>query len=347
MQEAGWDIRVIVLAETGFLADELQAAGVPVIRLGLTQKYNPVPIFQLERFWRAEPPDLIHTHLYHAGLIGRTVARIRGLGPVVVHQHGAEKARSGLRSWLDRSTTNWVQCYIASCRAVAETLEKRENVAAARIAVIYNGLDRSTIQQPSQQALKPDGWPVPDGTRSIVCVGRLSPEKGQKWLVQALSQLDQQEQPVHLVLIGDGDSRGDLQEQVLQLGLTEQVHLLGARKDVPDWLPHFDLFVLPSAWEGVSLALLEAMAAGLPVIATESGGTPEVVEAGVTGLLVPPGNPTKLAEAIQILLSDGDLRKKMGSAGQERVRSKFTAEETIRQMDRLYQRMLGENKETR
>ncbi len=176
--------------------------------------------------------------------------------------------------------------------------------------------------------------------KSFGSVGRLSPEKGQGWLLEALAILIHKGQDLHAVLVGEGRSLRDLQNQARRLGIVERVHFTGTRRDVRDWLVHFDLFVLPSEWEGISLALLEAMASGLPVIASNTGGTPEIVQDGVTGLLVPPRDPKSLAEAMQRLLEDPLLRNRIGLAGRARVMESFSIQKTVSRINQLYQGLL-------
>ena len=338
--QSGWNLRVVTFVSGGDLIDDLRDEGVPVIELGLRHNADLSVIARLTRLWRSDPPDLLHTHLYHAGLIGRTVAHRLGITPVVVHQHGAERARSPLRSLLDRATTAWVTRYVSSCHAVAQVLTTREHIQLSRIEVIYNGLDPSPfVLHPSRFTL-PQGWSVPPGAKVVGSVGRLSPEKGQGWLLEALALLIHKGQDLHAVLVGEGRSLPDLQDQARHLGIAERVHFPGTRRDVRDWLVHFDLFVLPSEWEGVSLALLEAMASGLPVIASNTGGTPEIVLDGETGLLVPSRDPKSLAGAMQRLLEDPILCNQIGRSGQARVMESFSIQKTVSRLNQLYQDLL-------
>jgi len=339
--QSGWDLRVVTFISGGDLVDDLRAEGVPVIELGLQHKADLSGFARLTRLWRSDPPDLLHTHLYHAGLIGRIVAHRSGISPVVVHQHGAERARSPLRSLLDRATTTWVTRYVSSCQAVAQILTAREHIRPSRIEVIYNGVDPTPfIIRPPRFSL-PQGWPVPTGIKVVGSVGRLASEKGQGWLLEALAILIHSGQDLHAVLVGEGRSLPDLQNQARHLGIADRVHFAGSRRDVRDWLGNFNLFVLPSEWEGVSLALLEAMASGLPVIASNTGGTPEIVVDGETGLLVPSRDPKSLAEAIQRLLDDSLLRNQMGQSGRARVVESFPIQKTISRLNQLYQGLLS------
>lgn len=336
LRQAGWDLRVLTLVSGGTLVEELHSANVPVIELGVRSKVDLGAAGRLLRLWREDPPDLIHTHLYHAGILGRTAARLLGLGPVIVHQQGPERARSSLRTGLDRVTSPWVDQYLTTCQAVAQILQQREKIPAEKIQVIYNGIK----QNQALSTTKPAEWPVPPGRIGLVCVGRLSPEKGQAVLIEALSLLKKNDQMPFTVFLGDGVMRSELEKRCKDLNLNSDVFFAGVRRDILEWLHHFDLFVLSSDWEGVSLALLEALSAGLPVIATGVGGTPEIVIDEASGLLVPPRSPQSLAEAINRLCSDRELRLRLAKAGQKRIADHFTIEETVRQFDLDYRSLL-------
>jgi glycosyltransferase involved in cell wall biosynthesis len=346
LRQSGWDLRVVTFVSGGQLVDDLRAEGVPVIELGLRHNADLSVLTRLGRLWRSDPPDLLHTHLYHAGLIGRIVGHRTGIAAIVVHQHGAELARSPLRSLLDRATTTWVTRYVSSCHAVARILTTREHIRLSRIEVIYNGLDSTPFSVHPSHLTLPQGWPVPTGAKVVGSVGRLSPEKGQKWLLEALARLIHQGQDLHAVLVGEGRSLLDLQNQARRLRIAERVHFPRARRDIWDWLANFDLFVLPSEWEGVSLALLEAMASGLPVIATNTGGTPEIVLDGETGLLVPARDPGKLAEVMQRLLGDPFLRDQIGQSGRAHALENFTIQNTVTRLNQLYHGLLRSSSNT-
>ena len=334
--QAGYAIRVITLMSGGTLVKELRNSGVSVIELGLKNKFDWNVLVRLCRLWRIDKPDLVHTHLYHAGIIGRIVAKVMGIRMVVVHQHGAERVRSIIRSGIDRITSSLVSQYVATCRAVADVLQQREGISGTKIAVIYNGIE--CLDQIGQYPDKPHQ--TLSSLMTIINIGRLSPEKGHNTLLEAIARLNSGHTQARLVLVGEGESQTFLTDRIKELNLNGFVHMLGKRRDIAELLVNADIFVLPSDWEGVSMALLEAMAAGLPVVATAVGGTPEVVIDGINGLLVPPGDPEALASALTRLLLDPDLRRHIGQAGRQSVVERFNIQHTVQQLQALYENLI-------
>jgi glycosyltransferase involved in cell wall biosynthesis len=207
---------------------------------------------------------------------------------------------------------------------------------------IYNGVDVTRFPvasvQATAQARRAIGMPV--GVPLVGSLGRLHPQKGFSDLLTAFAQVRQRVSSVRLFVAGDGELRDDLEAQARSLGIAAAVTFAGVRADVSEILAALDVFVLPSLWEGMPNAVLEAMAAGLPVVATAVGGTPEVVVDRVTGLLVPPQDPGALARAIERLLRDPGLRRTMGRAGRRRVERHFHIQETVRQVQDLYEALL-------
>jgi glycosyltransferase involved in cell wall biosynthesis len=183
---------------------------------------------------------------------------------------------------------------------------------------------------------------IGNGTFLIGSVGRLAPQKGQRYLLEAIQKMVAAGEDVALVLVGEGPLLGSLKAQVAASGLERRVFFAGFRPEVRDLMPEFDVFVLPSVWEGFGLVLLEAMAAGRAIVASRVSAIPEVVEDGVTGFLVPPGDSDALAEALVTLRRDGVKRERLGIAGAERLRRQFTLERMVERTIEVYRAVLGE-----
>lgn len=336
LQQLGHSIRVITFMSGGILIDELRSAGVQTIELGLHNRMDWKALIRLRQIWKTGRPDLVHTHLYHAGIVGRIAAHMMGIRLVVVHQHGAEGTRSYWRTLADRILSPLVSQYVTTCQAVASILRQREGISPTKISVIYNGIDcpdpTTTITKniPDDQLSKP---------LTIISVGRLVPEKGHITLIEALANMKMNPKQIRLILLGDGELRTELVERSIQLGIDGLVNILGTRRDIQQQLSNADIFILPSDWEGISMALLEGMAAGLPVVATAVGGTPEVVVENATGILIPPRDPMALAQALSKLINDPGLRMRMGTAGRIRAYHKFNIRNTVQQTQALYDKL--------
>jgi len=340
LRSYGWDLRVITMVSGGVLVDELRHNNVPVLELGMKRKADTGALFRLVRLWKQDKPDILHTHLYHAGITGRIFGSWLNIKPIIVHQHGPEVERNGFRTWLDASTSPSVTQFIASCHAVSHIMQDREDIYAHKIDVIYNGI----IIPDLFDTAKPIEWQEPEGSTTIACVGRFMPEKGQEYLLNAMAILKSNGYSPHLVFFGDGPLLNHIKSLSQKYGMSSQITFMGVRRDILEWLPHFDIFVLPSAWEGVSLALLEAMASGLPVIATAVGGTPEVVIDYESGILVPSGAVSALADALIELIDNPDLRTRIGEAAHQRISQEFTVDQSVNKISHLYDRLSIESR---
>jgi len=205
--------------------------------------------------------------------------------------------------------------------------------------VIFNGVDTKRFACSNCKKEKQEG-----GEIILLHVGRFSPSKNHKLLIEAFSYALNQNPNLRLWLVGDGELRPSIEEMVQKLGLGDRIRFLGTRSDIPKLMACSDIFVLSSKWEGLPLVVIEAMAAGKPVVATAVGGVPELVENGLTGLLVPSDNANALAEALLLLAEDPELRQVMGQKGQKKAIDRFDISRTAREYEALYCKLLEERK---
>jgi sugar transferase (PEP-CTERM/EpsH1 system associated) len=266
-------------------------------------------------------------------------ARVAGV-PVVVHgehgreigdPHGVNRRRNRIR----RVLSPLVRRFVAVSDDLRTWLIETVRVPARKVTTIRNGVDVERFGRHDRAAARralglDDHWVV-TGT-----VGRLDPIKGQRGLIQAFATVAARCREARLVVAGDGPCRGELEGTVAALGLGDRVQLLGARRDVPVVLAALDVFVLPSIGEGMSNTVLEAMASGLPVVATRVGGNPELVEPGVNGCLVPAGDERALAEAIAMYGDDAHLRTLHGKASRDRAAGRFELGRMCSSYENLY-----------
>lgn len=295
-------------------------------------------LLELVALFRRERPDIVHANSSKAGVLGRLAAALSGVSIRIFTVHGwAFAAHSAVASALYLRAERMMRPLTTATICVAES-ERASGVASRacnpkRTIVIRNGVDAN-----APVPIRADG-----AVATIVAVGRLQQPKDPLTLVRALHRL---RAGFSAVIVGDGPERASLEAEIRRLGLHETVVLAGDRDDVAAVLARADVFVLSSTSEGLPLSILEAMAAGLPVVASSVGGVPEAVKDGVTGLLVPPRDPVRLAAALERLLVDPALRHRLGSHGHDRVREHFGLEAFQQAHVAVYRRELARREGT-
>ncbi|WP_437983329.1 glycosyltransferase family 4 protein [Sorangium sp. So ce117] len=338
---------VCALQEPGALAEELARLGVPLVVLSRKPGLDPGLPLRLSAWLRREGISLVHTHnpgphLYGALAAGllRAAAFPGGGGPRVIHtKHGRnypKQKRKVLVNRLAAALTDRVVAVSDDSRAVALEVE---HVDPAKVVTILNGVD-TDVFRPGDAGAARARLGVPATGYHVGCVARLSPEKDHATLLDAFARLRATRPDAHLTLIGDGPRRPALEAQAERLGLGGAVTFTGTRGDVAELLPAFDVFALASLTEGISLTLIEAAAAGLPIVATRVGGNPEIVVDGETGLLVPAAAPETLAGALEAAAERED-RAEMGLRGRARVMERFGIDRMARAYEDLYDEVLG------
>ena len=318
-REAGHQCRVICLFKLGLLAKELLASGVRVDACGKRPGLDLRALRRARALIRQSPDAVLHTH----NAMAHYYAVIASLGlPLksrINTRHGmGGRARSGRQEWLYRQSMRFTDYTVAVCEA-ARGRFAAEGVAPRRgLLSVPNGIRLERFKPADaagRQALAAElGWPA--GSRIIGTVGRLQPVKDHAILLRAFAKVRMQVPEAVLAIVGDGPLRGALETQAGQAELSDAVRFLGDRHDVPRLLTGMDVFALSSVSEGYSIALLEACAAGLPIVATDVGGNREIVHDGVNGRLVPAADEAALATALIALLRGGDQAARMGRAGQ-------------------------------
>ena len=299
-------------------------------------------IRELSELLRALKVDLLCAHGYKADIVGLAAARRVGI-PVVAVSHGWTRQTWRVRLYeeLDRFALRRMDRVVCVSKGqAAKMLQAR--VRPERVLVIHDAVRSERFERidPSDRSELVSMFPqAPD--RIVGSAGRLSPEKGFAVLVDAATIVTRSDPGVAFVHFGDGPLRETLARRITQLGLDGRFILAGFRDDLDRFLPHFDLSVLPSFTEGLPNVVLESYAAGVPVVATAVGGTPEAVADGVDGYLVPPGDPAALAGRIIDVLAMGEACKAMGQRGRERIKAQFTFEFQALRYQELFEEILG------
>jgi glycosyltransferase involved in cell wall biosynthesis len=338
INRARFDLTVCSLKSGGCVADELRERGIRVVSLGGAGKMDARVIVRLWRFLKREQPDVVQAFLFWANIAARLAGHFAETIRVVSSYHDEVVPEGWLNRMIDRLTMKWTKYIVCCSEAVRRSVERRIGGAKEQFVVIPFGVEINrfghAVNLPGAALGLQEGLPV------IGTVCRLvEPKKGLRFLLEALAHLERETgKPVcQLLIVGEGPAEEALRSLSEQLGIASRVVFSGMRRDIPQLLSLMEIFVLPSLYEGFGIAILEAMAAGKPVVASTVGGIPEFVVSGESGLLVPPGDSVALAAAIRQLLARPERAKAMGCRGQEHVRKHYSIESVVRQHEQLYE----------
>jgi len=330
------------------LKQDLRARGVELFRAPcspLSLRY----LTWLRGLIKAWSPDIVHFHGALLGIVAGALRRLVPRPPVFVYSQHPRASTDAywLRILGARGLFRFLDHIVCVSKAVEEDLL---SIAGARLqgktSVIYNGIDlepfSSSVSSAQRTALRQQLGVAPDET-VIGSVGLLWPPKGYKYLLYAFEKISADSaQPLRLVIVGDGVERRELEQLAAKLKINRHVSFLGWRSDVPELLGTFDIYVQPSLSEGLPVALLEASATGLPIVATAVGGVPELIIHGHSGLVVQPGDPEALAQALKDLLDNPRRASQMAAAARKRVSKEFSVQVMADRHLQLYQQLLME-----
>lgn len=350
-RERGHDVCLLVPDE-GSTADAARREGFEVEVFPLKRTFHFHRAVQFALWLKKRHIDLVHTHTTLEGMVlSRLGAWLAGV-PIICHHHLEHTYNTNsIIRFLQRLADNFTGLSAINL-AVSEDTRKSlisSGNCADKISVLPNGVSLSTRSNGHYPVDIQQTLSIPADAVIVGCVARLSPIKGQEDLIRAIKRISSQVESAHLILIGADIATGGQYQQTLAhlaagLGIAEKVHFTGYRPDASQLIDHFDIFVLPSYREAMPMSILEAMAAAKPVIATHVNGVPEVVIDGVTGILVPPGDPETLADAILRLLHDPDLARRMGAAGRARVEEHFNLDRLNEQLFQIYDQVVAKHR---
>lgn len=320
---------------------QLKGDGIDTEQFPLIRHYNPVTavpaVVSLARYLRRKEFDIVHTHSTEAGIIGRFAAVLAGVPNVVHTVHGvpfADDQNDVLNRFVlacERRAATHTDCIATNADMIAEEYLERGIGRSKQYTTIYSGVDLDAFADAEPASNLPGDRP------RVAMVGRLADGKGHEVLLEAVVSMDNFEGSV--CIAGDGPLYDSLTEEIEERGLSGEVFLIGYRDDIPRILAASDALVLPSFREGTPRVITEAMASGLPVVATDIAGIPEQIEHGENGFLIPTGDAEALADRLNQLLTDSQLREQMGERGLERA-ERFSVEAMIETLDRMYGELL-------
>ena len=318
----------------GFRGEELRAAGVPVVRIPVTSFKSRTAVTGgrlMGRYIREHAIQLVHTFDTPLNVFGVPVAKAYRT-PVVLSSQRAHRELSGRFRPLLRVSDRMSDGVVVNCESVKRQLVAEEGVSPARIQICYNGIDTAVFH--------PDGRQRPGGALTIGVVCALRPEKGLRTLMEAFAIARQHHPCIRLQFVGSGPMLDDLQKLASELCVSGVVNFEPTTSKVSEWLRKIDIFVLPSLSEALSNALMEAMACGCAVIASNVGGNPELVLDERTGLLFEPGDKESLAKKLAVLIENTEIRSTLASQASSFICNNFSLQASTRRMEEIYLRYL-------
>ena len=342
---------ICCLSRSGRLAERIRAKNVDIVEVGLRTDRLRFPVLTLRKHIRKFAPDILHTRGWST-VDAIFAGALAGVPRIVHGEHGREasdpEGRNRKRNLIRRALSPLVDQFITVSEDLRDWLINDVGIPALKVATIHNGVDTERFAPErkkqdvsgARNALRAS-LDVPIDAILIGAVGRLDPVKDHRALIQAFAPLSHADLPARLVIVGEGPMRTVLEAEISALRLTERVRLLGERQDIPELLKTLDIFVLPSMAEGISNTLLEAMASGLPVIATRVGGNPELVEHGKNGWLVRTGDTSELTQALKTYVADAALRRLHGSCGRQRAEQYFSLDRMAAGYAEIYYSLTG------
>ncbi len=333
-----FEVHVCAITRGGPLESELTAADVPWHVIGKRWKIDPWTYMQLKRHVSRLRPNLIHTWMFTAGAYGCAAGMACGVQQLVAGYRCVDPWKSAMQLSIDRYISRRCSWLVANSPGVRDFYVRHE-LPAEKFRVIPNGVPPAKPSSTTRRQLLSE-LGLPEDSRVIGLIGRLWPQKRVKDAIWAADLLKVIRDDVHLLVIGEGPQRDRLLKFRDQVIIRDKVHFLGRRSDVPRMMPHFDVIWSTSGYEGQSNVIMEAMAAGVPVVATDIPGTRDLVVPEATGYLIPVGDRAGIARCTNKLLNDTELAERFGTAGRQRMLGEFSVERMIERHVELYRELL-------
>jgi glycosyltransferase involved in cell wall biosynthesis len=331
LHRKGYGVEV-ACSVAGGLSESLEAAGVPVWPLTgrlVKRRVSPAYARGIRRLLRGGGFDLVHAHIFASAAAAAIATLGKGL-PLVITEHTEASWQTWRTRWISRWAHRRARHTIAVSTPIERRLIERDGVPSDLVTLIPNAVIPAPDETPDSASTLPDGWP--EGPL-IGVVARLQPEKGVANFLQAATRVSRIFPEAGFLVVGDGPLREELLSLVERLGISKRVRFLGYRTDSRALMGLMDVLVVPSLTEGSPLIVLEAMAAGIPVVASAVGGIPDQLRHGEEGILVPPDDPDALGEALGALLRDPAYARRLGETGRLRTENEFSHETLVRRIE--------------
>ena len=342
----GHRVSVVCLERPGTLAAQAESEGATVLSLGKPPGRTPWIRDRASTLLAELAPDVLHTHtigaLWYLGPVAKKVCRLP-----VLHTEHVDNVGKAAGWWAKLKTrTLWHRAgryadrFCCVSDDVARSAMRLWTVPRSKVETVLNGIDTERYADPSPRAEVRAGFGIASGDRVVGTVGRLNEVKNQNLLLRAVAALGTDHDNVHILIVGDGPERCALEKLAADLGLSARAHFAGYQRNPERFLPAMDLFAMTSRIEGLPLALLEALAAGLPAVSSAVGGVPRVVSDGENGMLFPNGDEAALTRALLILLADSKKAARLATAGMALVRERYSLERMANDYEALYRSLV-------
>lgn len=336
---------VCSLLDKGEIGEEIEKTGIEVVSLKkLKHRFDWTIVRDIYNLIKRKNIKIVRTHQYHANLYGRLAAWLAKVPCIVASVHNVYTIDRKLhRRIINRFLARLTDRVVAVSETVKKDILKYDGLHEDKVMVIYNGIDTGRFSDIDGNIIRKEfniSYDVP----VIGTIGRLTFQKGYRYLIEALSKIKERFQGIILLIVGDGLMKQELQNYASTLGLNKNVIFTGYRRDIPALLAAMDVFVLPSLWEGLPNALLEAMGAGKPIIATDIPPIREVINSEKSGILIPPKDSNTLASSIKSLLVNKTFALTLGKNAQMRAFSNFNIETTVSKYMELFEEILQNKK---
>ncbi|MBN2104190.1 glycosyltransferase [bacterium] len=325
----------------GPLRSRFESLGVRTEVFLKSYPYDISQVLKLVRLIREEKTDIVQTTLFYADVIGTYASMLAGVNHVISWEAVTQPYQ--LKHLLAyRLASKWFTVSVAVSHAIQRQVMTERHVSAHKTCTIHYGVDIKRFYPGKDSSYLYRELKLSKRDVLIGTVARLTEQKGHRYLIEAIPGILHAHPDAHFIFIGDGPLRDELSRQAESLGVRKSIHFLGFRKDIPRLLLNLDLFILPSLYEGLPNAVLEAMACGLPVVATSVDGTPEAIVHQETGLLIPPRQSQALIGAVISLLNDRHRMNKMGKAGRKRIETCFSVDNQVSKFIQLYDSLFSQ-----
>jgi glycosyltransferase involved in cell wall biosynthesis len=342
MDQDRFDLHLSCFSREGDFFPLIKASGIPLDELPIRRLYSPgtwLKVIQFARYLRWNRFQVVHAYGFYPNSFAVPAARLAGVPVIIASIRDTGDVLEPSKRHVQKAICKLATCVLANADAVRQQLI-RDGYNARKLKVIRNGVDVSHLDRGVRDGNIRREFGIPEDAPIVAVMARLIVVKGIEYFLDAIPQVLARFPKTRFLIVGDGTDRGILEAYAASRGCGKSVIFAGFRLDVPGILKNVSISVLPSLSEGLSNVLIEAMASGIAVVATAVGGTPEIVDDKVTGLLVPPRDAAGLAQAISSLLENPQLAARMGNAGRERIERRYSMERAVYETQQLYTSLL-------